>query len=188
MNVRLLFNYTVLLLFTGNLILYLTGLSKPVVFREIDYPVYLTLVILITWFNLLNIPDINLDHLKKHDPANVTKSVLNHNKGEVKNSQQDKIDHCFDWMNAYRAIEQYDFNFLKKHFSNNYDWDAIRENIIKNEQFTFPAKLKTLIVLYPLDRIPCTCENIQTKDLTSEGIHVLCGLKKSGHVHLQKES
>jgi hypothetical protein len=188
MNVRLLFNYTVLLLFVGNLILYLTGLSKPVVFREIDYPVFLILVILITWFNLLNIPDINLDHLKKYDPVNATKSILNRNKVEVKNSQQEKIDHCFDWMNAYRAIELYDFNFLKKHFSNNYNWDAIRENIIKNEQFTFPAKLKTLIVLYPLDRITCTCRSVKNEDLNNDGIHVLCGLKKRDHVYLQKES
>lgn len=79
MNVRLLFNYTVLLIFIGNLIMCLTGLSKPA-FRELDYPVYLTLIILITWFNILNTPDINLDHLKgKCDPVNVTKSVLGYN-------------------------------------------------------------------------------------------------------------
>lgn len=188
MNVRLLFNYTVLLIFIGNLIMYLIGLSKPA-FRELDYPVYLTLVILITWFNILNIPDINLDHLKgKCDPVNVTKSVLGYNKAEVKNSQQENIDHCFNWMDAYRAVDLYDFIYLKKHFSNNYDWDAIRENIIKNEKLPFPAKLKTLMILYPLDRIQCTCESIKNEDVNKEGIHALCGLKKYGHVHLQKES
>lgn len=188
MNARLLFNYTVLLIFIGNLIMYLTGLSKPIP-SEIDYPVFLTLVILITWFNLLNIHDINLDHFKKKcDPVNVTKSILDHNKAEVKNSQQENIDHCFNWMDAYRAVELYDFIYLKKHFSNNYHWCAIRKNIIENEQLPFPAKLKTLMILYPLNRIQCTCENIKKEDLNNEGIHVLCGLKKLGHVHLQKES